>query len=155
MIVKPIGIIHSPFKSKKDTPIQPFKSKAIGRVEVYKRYEKGLRDIEGFSHLIIVYRFHKSRGFKLLVKPFLYDELRGLFATRAPRRPNQIGMSVVKLLNRKNNILTVKGIDALDKTPLLDIKPYVPEFATMVKVKVGWLKGKLKRKFKKYEKERN
>jgi len=117
MIVKPIGIIHSPFKSKKDTPIQPFKSKAIGNVEIFKKYEKGLRDIEGFSHLILVYRFH--------------------------------------LLNRRNNILTVKGIDTLDNTPFLDIKPYVPEFATMVKVKVGWLKGKLKRKFKKYEKERN
>jgi tRNA (Thr-GGU) A37 N-methylase len=78
-----------------------------------------------------------------LVKPFLDNELRGLFATRAPRRPNQIGISVVRLLNRKNNILTVKGIDALDDTPLLDIKPYVPEFAAKTKVKVGWLKGKL------------
>lgn len=143
MKIKPIGIIHSPFKNKKETPIQPFKSKAIGKVEVYKKYEKGLRDIEGFSHLILVYRFHKSRGFKLLVKPFLDNELRGLFATRAPRRPNQIGISVVRLLNIKNNILTVRGIDALDNTPLLDIKPYVPEFAAKTRVKVGWLKGKL------------
>lgn len=143
MKIDPIGIIHSPFKSKEDTPIQPFKSKAIGKVEVFKRYQNGLQDIEGFSHLILVYRFHKSRGFKLLVKPFLDDNLRGLFATRAPRRPNQIGISVVKLLNKRNNILTVKGIDALDNTPLLDIKPYVPEFASMVKVRVGWLKGKL------------
>ena len=143
MKVEPIGIIHSPFKNKKETPIQPFKSKAIGKVEVYKKYEKGLRDIEGFSHLILIYRFHKSRGFKLLVKPFLDNELRGLFATRAPRRPNQIGISIVRLLNIKNNILTVKGIDALDNTPLLDIKPYVPEFAAKTKVKIGWLKGKL------------
>ena len=144
MKVEPIGIIHSPFKRKKDTPIQPFKSKAIGKVELFKRYQKGLQDIEGFSHLILVYRFHKSRGFKLLVTPFLDNELRGLFATRAPRRPNQIGISVVKLLKRGNNILTVKGIDALDNTPLLDIKPYVPEFATKTKVRIGWLKGKLK-----------
>ncbi len=113
-------------------------------MELFKRYQKGLQDIEGFSHLILVYRFHKSRGFKLLVTPFLDNELRGLFATRAPRRPNQIGISVVKLLKRGNNILTVKGIDALDNTPLLDIKPYVPEFATKTKVRIGWLKGKLK-----------
>jgi len=143
MKIEPIGIIHSPFKNKEDTPIQPFKSKAIGKVEVFKRYQKGLQDIEGFSHLILVYRFHKSRGFKLLVKPFLDDELRGLFTTRAPRRPNQIGISVVRLLKRKNNIFTVKGIDVLDNTPLLDIKPYVPEFATKTKVRIGWLKGKL------------
>jgi tRNA-Thr(GGU) m(6)t(6)A37 methyltransferase TsaA len=146
MKVKSIGIIHSPFKNKEDTPIQPFKSRAIGSVEVFKEYERGLRDIEGFSHLILVYRFHKSRGFKLLVKPFLDDELRGLFATRAPRRPNQIGLSVVQLLNKRGNILTIKGIDALDKTPLLDIKPYVPEFSATTKVRMGWLKGKLKEK---------
>lgn len=143
MKIEPIGIIHSPFKSKKDTPIQPFKSKAIGKVELFKRYQNGLEDIEGFSHLILVYRFHKSKGFKLLVTPFLDNTLRGLFATRAPRRPNQIGISVVRLLNRKNNILTVKGIDAIDNTPLLDIKPYVPEFATKTKVRIGWLKGRL------------
>ena len=106
MIVKPIGIIHAPFKSKKDAPTQNYKSKAIGRVEVYKKYEKGLKDIEGFSHLILIYRFHKSRGFKLLVKPFLDNELRGLFATRYPRRPNQIGITVVRLLRRQKNIQT-------------------------------------------------
>jgi len=144
MEVKPIGIIRSPFRNKEETPIQPFKSKSIGKIEIYKKYKKGLNDIEGFSHLILIYRFHKSTGFKLLVKPFLDNKLRGLFATRAPRRPNQIGISVVKLLSRKDNILTVKGIDALDKTPLLDIKPYVPEFSTTTKVKIGWLKGKLR-----------
>lgn len=146
MKVNPIGIISSPFRSKKETPIQPIKSKAIGKVEVYKKYQQGLKDIEGFSYIILIYRFHKSKGFKLLVKPFLDSELRGLFATRAPRRPSQIGISVVKLLSRKDNILTVKGIDVLDKTPLLDIKPYVPEFAATTKVKIGWLKGKLRGK---------
>jgi len=144
MEVKPIGIIRSPFRNKEETPIQPFKSKSIGKIEIYKKYKKGLDDIDGFSHLILIYRFHKSKGFKLLVRPFLDNKLRGLFATRAPRRPNQIGISVVKLLSRKDNILIVKGIDALDKTPLLDIKPYVPEFSTTTKVKIGWLKGKLK-----------
>lgn len=143
MNVKPIGLIHTPFKVKKGMPIQPFQSRATGRVEVYKKYQQGLKDIEGFSHIILIYRFHRSKGFKLLVKPFLDNELRGLFSTRAPRRPNQIGISVVRLLKRKKNILTVKGIDALDKTPLLDIKPYVPEFAAGAKVKIGWLKGKI------------
>ena len=145
MKVKPIGLIHTSFKDKKGVPIQPFKSRAIGRVEVYKKYEEGLKDIEGFSHIILIYRFHRSKGFKLLVKPFLDNKLRGLFSTRAPRRPSQIGISVVKLLKRRQNILTVKGIDALDKTPLLDIKPYVPEFAATTKVKIGWLKGKLRK----------
>ncbi len=143
MRVKPIGIIRTTFKSKKAVPIQPFKSKAIGKVEIYKEYERGLKDIAGFSHLILIYNFHKSKGYKLLVKPFLDDEKRGLFATRAPRRPNQIGISVVKLLSRKNNILMVKGIDVLDKTPLLDIKPHVPEFTSKSKIKIGWLKGKV------------
>lgn len=143
MKVEPIGIIHTPFKSKKEAPMQNYKSKAIGRVEVYKKYEKGLKDIEGFSHLILIYRFHKSRGFKLLVKPFLDNKLRGLFATRYPRRPNQLGITVVRLLKREKNILIIKGIEVLDKSPLLDIKPYVPEFTTKSKVKVGWLKGKL------------
>lgn len=143
MKIEPIGIIRTPFKSKEEAPTQNYKSRATGRVEVYKKYEKGLKDIEGFSHLILIYRFHKSRGFKLLVKPFLDTKLRGLFATRYPRRPNQLGITVVRLLRRQKNILVVKGIEVLDKTPLLDIKPYVPEFAAKTRVKVGWLKGKL------------
>jgi len=143
MRVEPIGIIHSPFKNKEETPTQTFKSKAIGKIELFKKYQKGLKDIEGFSHLILIYKFHKSRGYKLLVTPFLDTELRGLFATRYPRRPNQIGISIVKLVGVRNNILTVKGIDVIDKTPLLDIKPFVPEFAAKAKVKIGWLKDKL------------
>ena len=143
MKLKPIGIIHSPFKGKKETPIQPFKSKASGRVEVFKKYRQGLTDIDGFSYIILIYRFHKSKGYSLLVKPFLDAKKRGVFATRAPRRPNQIGMSVVKLAGKKGNILKVKGVDVLDGTPLLDIKPYVPEFSVKTKVKVGWLRGKL------------
>lgn len=143
MRVKPIGTIYSPFKNKKETPIQPFKSKAIGKVEVFKKYQKGLKDIEGFSHIILIYKFHRSRGYKLLVRPFLDSKMRGLFATRYPRRPNQIGITVVRLLNKENNILTVKGIDIIDKTPLIDIKPYVPEFATKTNVKIGWLKARL------------
>jgi tRNA-Thr(GGU) m(6)t(6)A37 methyltransferase TsaA len=143
MKVKPIGVIHSPFKTKKQTPILACKSRAVGRVEVYRKYQDGLKDIEGFSHLILIYRFHKSRGYKLRVKPFLDDTLRGLFSTRYPRRPNQIGITVVRLLNRRRDVLTVRGIDIIDNTPLLDIKPYVPEFAAGTRVRIGWLKGKL------------
>ena len=143
MKVKPIGIIHTQFKKKKGTPIQPFKSKAIGKVKVYKKYQEGLKDIEGFSHIILIYKFHMSKGYNLLVKPFLDSQQRGLFATRYPRRPNQIGLTVVKLLSKKGNILTVKGVDIIDKAPLLDIKPYVPDFAVKTKVKIGWLRGKI------------
>jgi len=142
MEIIPIGIIHTPFKCKKDTPIQPFRSKAVGRIVVFKEYEDGLGDTEKFSHLILIYKFHKSRGYCLKVKPFLDDQLRGLFATRYPRRPNQIGLTVVRLLKRKGNILFVKGIDVIDGSPLLDIKPYVPAFGPREKIKIGWLEGK-------------
>ena len=142
MEMVPIGIIHTPFKCKKDTPIQPFRSKAVGKVEVFKQYEDGLDDTEKFSHLILIYKFHKSRGYCLKVKPFLDDRLRGLFATRYPRRPNQIGLTVVRLLKRKGNILFVKGIDVIDGSPLLDIKPYVPAFGPGEKIRIGWLEGK-------------
>lgn len=145
MKIRPIGIIRSPFKIKAKTPIQPFKSKKIGRVEVYKKFAPGLQDILGFSHIILIYRFHKSKSYKLLVKPFLDSRYRGLFSTRYSARPNQIGISVVQLLRQKNNVLFVKGIDVLDGTPLLDIKPYVPEFDAAKKIRIGWLKGGLKK----------
>jgi tRNA-Thr(GGU) m(6)t(6)A37 methyltransferase TsaA len=144
MRIKPIGIIHTPFVLKKGMPIQPFMSKAVGKVIVYKKYQDGLKDIDGFSHITLVYRFHRSRGYKLHVKPFLDDKEKGLFATRAPRRPNQIGISVVKLISRNKNVLTVKGIDVLNSTPLLDIKPYVPDFVPQKTSKIGWLKGKVR-----------
>lgn len=143
MKIKPIGIIHSPFKSKQETPIQPFRSKAVGEIEVFKEYERGLDDIEGFSHLILIYKFHRSRGFSLKVKPIMDDRLRGLFATRAPRRPNQIGLSVVKLIRRRGNILFVNGIDVIDGTPLLDIKPYVPDFNSGEEVRTCWIAGRI------------
>ena len=142
MKIKPIGIIHSPFKSKQETPIQPFRSKAVGEIEVFKEYERGLDDIESFSHLILIYKFHRSRGFSLKVKPLLDDRLRGLFSTRAPRRPNQIGLSVVKLIRRRGNILFVNGIDVIDGTPLLDIKPYLPDFNSGEEVRTCWIEGR-------------
>ena len=152
--LKPIGIIHTPYKKDGDAPHQAYKSKDVGEIEVFKEYEEGLKDVEGFSHLIILYEFHKSvkhsvkkehflnsRG--LLVKPYLDDTSRGLFATRSPNRPNPIGLTIVELLKREGNILKVKDIDMLDGTPILDIKPYVPRFDQKSNVKIGWLEGKV------------
>jgi tRNA-Thr(GGU) m(6)t(6)A37 methyltransferase TsaA len=141
--IRPIGVIHSPFKVKDKTPIQPFKSNRIGQVEVFEKFIPGLDDLLGFSHIILIYRFHKSKHYKLLVNPFLDDQPHGIFSTRYPARPNQIGISVVQLVRQKDNILFVKGIDVLDGTPLLDIKPYVPNFDAPPKTKIGWLKGRL------------
>lgn len=137
-VMKPIGVIHSPFTAKDQTPIQASRSQATGLVEVYPAFAEGLQDIEGFSHIILIYAFHCSYGYSLWVKPFLDDQERGLFATRHPCRPNPIGLSVVRLLARRENILDIEGVDMLDGTPLLDIKPYVPEFDVRTDVKTGW-----------------
>lgn len=137
---KPIGIIHSPFKKPTGTPIQPAAGKSInGTVEVFPEYAEGLKDLEGFSHIILIYHLHLSKGWCLKVKPFMDNELRGVFATRAPSRPNPIGLSVVHLVRIEKNILYIQDLDIVDKTPLLDIKPYVPEFETKEVKKLGWL----------------
>ena len=138
-VMHPIGIIHSPFHEKEQTPIQPSRSQTQGRVEVYPEFAAGLEDIEGFSHIILLYVFHQSSGFTLQVKPFLDDRLHGLFATRYPKRPNPIGISVVRLARREGNILQIEGVDVLDGTPLLDIKPYVSEFDLRPATRSGWL----------------
>jgi len=137
-IMRPIGVIHSPFTEKEHTPIQPTRSQAIGRVEVASEFAEGLQDIEGISHLILLYTFHQSEGYTLLVKPFLDEHWHGLFATRYPYRPNPIGLSIVRLLSRHDNFLEIEGVDVLDGTPLLDIKPYVPEFDIRLDGRVGW-----------------
>lgn len=137
---KPIGIIHSPFKESKGTPIQPASGKGIkGTVEIFPEYVKGLQDIEGFSHIILLYHFHLSKTVSLVSKPYLDDTPHGIFAIRGPNRPNPIGISVVRLINVNNNILHVEDMDIVDDTPLLDIKPYVPEFDKREVQKVGWL----------------
>ena len=136
--MRPIGVIHSPFTEASETPIQPSRSQAIGKVELFPQFADGLEDIEGFSHLILVYVFHRSSGFSLQVMPFLDDKVRGLFATRYPRRPNPIGLSTVRLLTRDENVLEIEGVDVLDGTPLLDIKPYMPEFDIRSDVRSGW-----------------
>ena len=137
---KPIGIIHSPFNEPENMPIQPAGAEGItGTIEIFKEYQDGLKDLEGFSHVILLYHFHRSTGFKLQVIPFMDTELRGVFATRAPRRPNPIGISVVELGRIENGLLHIRNVDILDGTPLLDIKPYVPEFDFQENVRTGWL----------------
>ena len=135
-----IGIIHSPFKEPTGTPIQPIAAQGIdGTVEVFQEYTEGLKDIDGFSHVILVYHFHLSKESSLKVKPFMDDQTHGVFSTRAPNRPNPIGISVVQLVKIEGNILQVKDLDIVDGTPLLDIKPYVPEFDIRDAKKKGWL----------------
>ena len=140
----PIGVIHSPFTEKSETPIQPSRSQAIGKVEIYPQFTDGLQDIEGFSHLILLYVFHRSSEYSLKVTPFLDDQTRGLFATRYPCRPNPIGLSTVRLLSRDAKILEIEGVDVLDGTPLLDIKPYMPEFDIRQNVNAGWYETRKK-----------
>jgi tRNA-Thr(GGU) m(6)t(6)A37 methyltransferase TsaA len=136
--MRPIGIIHTPFTKKSEVPIQASRSQARGEVEVYPDFAKGLQDLEGFSHIFLLYVFHGSSGYALRVKPYLDIQERGLFATRYPARPNPIGFSVVRLLSLRGNTLDVEGLDVLDGTPLLDIKPYVPEFDVHQATHTGW-----------------
>jgi tRNA-Thr(GGU) m(6)t(6)A37 methyltransferase TsaA len=133
----PIGVIHSTLTDKSQTPIQASRSQAIGFVEIYTEFAEGLQDLEGFSHIILFYVFHKSTGYSLHVKPFLDDQMRGVFATRYPARPNQIGFSVVRLVSPIANVLQVEGVDMLDGTPLLDIKPFIPEFDIRTDTRTG------------------
>jgi tRNA-Thr(GGU) m(6)t(6)A37 methyltransferase TsaA len=138
--LKSIGIIHTPFKDRKGMPIQPAGGKGVeGHIDLYEEYQEGLKDLDGFSHIILVYLFHQSHEYELHVKPFLDHQLRGVFSTRAPKRPNPIGLSVVRLEKIEQTRLFIKNLDILDGTPLLDIKPYVPEFDAATKVSIGWL----------------
>ncbi len=137
---QPIGTIYSPFKDIEGMPIQPTGAEGIsGTIEIYPEFSEGLTDLEGFSHIILLYHFHKAEGFKLMVTPFLDSKQHGVFATRAPKRPSHIGLSTVKLINVKNNILQIENVDILDETPLLDIKPYVTEFDYHPADRNGWL----------------
>lgn len=138
--LKPIGIIHSPFTKTEGMPIQPAGAAGTrGTIEVFEEYQAGLKDLDGFSHIILLYHFHHSRGFELQVVPFLDAHSRGVFATRAPKRPNPIGISVVRLDTIENGVLSIQNVDILDGTPLLDIKPYVPAFDGVREVRTGWI----------------
>jgi len=137
---KPIGVIHSPFREPKGMPIQPVGAKGVlGTIELQAEYEDGLKDLKGFSHIILIYHFHLSEGYSLHVKPFLDDTPRGVFAIRAPKRPNPIGLSVVRLEKIEGTTLHISNVDVVDGTPLLDIKPCVPDFDCLENVRIGWL----------------
>jgi tRNA-Thr(GGU) m(6)t(6)A37 methyltransferase TsaA len=137
---RPIGIIHSGFTDKKTTPIQSIFSTAEGTVEIFPEYAAGLKDIEGFSHLILLYHFHNAGEMFLVQRPFAdVKSERGIFAIRHFCRPNPIGVSIVDLLETQDNILHVRGIDILDGTPLLDIKPYIYQFDNRTNVRSGWV----------------
>jgi tRNA-Thr(GGU) m(6)t(6)A37 methyltransferase TsaA len=140
MKYKPIGIIHSPFKEPKGTPIQPAGAKGInGTVEIFPEYVEGLKDIGGFSHIILLYHFHLSKGSALIAKPYMDNEAHGVFAMRGPSRPNPIGISVVCLVKVEGNMLHIRDVDIVDGTPLLDVKPYIPEFDIREVERIGWL----------------
>jgi tRNA-Thr(GGU) m(6)t(6)A37 methyltransferase TsaA len=141
-----IGVIHSPFTTPRGTPIQPGAAQGEpGMIEVFQEYAEGLKDLDGFSHILVIYHFHRIRGSSLSVTPFLDDQKHGVFSTRAPNRPNPIGISVVRLVSRERNTLHVKDLDIIDGTPLLDIKPYVPEFDAVEAEKTGWLQKQVKK----------
>ena len=141
--ITPIGIVHSPFEAPQGMPIQAALSDAVGTLEIYPEYVDGLSDIAGFDYLILLYHFHITRKESLCVTPFLDDEPRGVFATRAPTRPNRIGLSIVRLLNVMGNVLDIGNIDMVSGTPVIDIKPYVPAFDSRVECGIGWFAQKL------------
>jgi tRNA-Thr(GGU) m(6)t(6)A37 methyltransferase TsaA len=138
MNLQPIGIIHSPYKNRKECP--PQGREEICWIEVSEQYAEGLKDIDGFSHLILICWLHLDKDFSLLVKTPWDSEPHGVFATRSPNRPNALGFSVVELIERDGNKLKVKGLDVLEGTRLIDIKPYLPEIDAKANVEVGWVK---------------
>jgi len=142
----PIGIIHSPYKEPKGTPIQPPGARGVaGSVEIFTEYAEGLKDLAGFSHIILIYHFHLAKSPSLLVEPFMDDQPHGIFAIRAPSRPNPIGISVVRLVKVEGSMLHVEDVDIIDGTPLLDIKPYVPEFDPPEVERRGWLEKNVRK----------
>jgi tRNA-Thr(GGU) m(6)t(6)A37 methyltransferase TsaA len=136
---KPIGVIRSEHTKPEETPIQPAYAKGCrGQAEVFPEFSDGLCDLDGFSHIYLIYHMHKAKSASLRVKPFLQDVERGVFATRAPCRPNPIGLSIVELVRREGNVLLLDGVDVLDGTPLLDIKPYTFKFDHIQTTRNGW-----------------
>ena len=137
-----IGVVHSTFKELQKVPNQSYYAKDVnGTVEVYPEFEPGLKDLDGFSHLFLICHFHMTADYRLHIVPSADTELRGLFATRSPKRPNPIGISIVRLNKIEKNILFISDLDTLDGTPVIDIKPYVAEFERFTNVRVGWMKS--------------
>jgi len=144
IVFKPIGIIHTPFKDVKDVPRQAALSRDVEAVvDIFPELQEGVSDLEGFSHIIILFHLHLSEGFSLKVTPPVDTRPRGLFATRSPRRPNPLGLSVVRLVKIEGNRLHIMGADMIDKTPVLDIKPYIPGTDSREDVRMGWLENKI------------
>lgn len=144
IIFKPIGMVHSPFKNKQDVKIarcsdpEGFDS-VQGELEIFPEFSEGLKDIDGFSYIVLIFAFHKSESHHLYAHPPYDGKRRGVFSTRSPNRPNSIGFTVLKLLERKDNVLKVSGVDMIQDTPILDIKPYTPK-EQKPDAKFGWLK---------------
>jgi tRNA-Thr(GGU) m(6)t(6)A37 methyltransferase TsaA len=139
MELQPIGVIHTPFRTKEACPLQPqYASDTVGRIEVYEQ----LKDIETFSHIYLLHQFDRAGDVHMTRPTFLDDESHGVFATRHPCRPNGIGISIVKVIRRSNNVIEIEGIDVLDQTPLIDIKPYIPRFDCINNASEGWLQNK-------------
>lgn len=140
--MQPIGTIHTPFSDLESMPIQPGGgADVVGTLEIFEQYIEGLADLDGFSHIYLIYNFHRATRTALTVVPFMDTSPRGVFATRSPLRPNHIGMSIVKLLDIESNKVTIQSIDILDGTPLLDIKPYVAAFDAVGQSRSGWMRG--------------
>lgn len=147
IMLKPIGIIHSPFQTTQDIdPMKYADSRGFdsirGDIEIFEEYAEGLEDTEGFSHLIVIFAFHLSEGYRLHTKPLLDDVLRGVFSTRSPHRPNPIGLTIVRVLERRGRVIRVAGVDMIEGTPVLDIKPYTPR-DRKTGIRIGWLTGKI------------
>jgi tRNA (adenine37-N6)-methyltransferase len=140
IVLNPIGVIHTPHKDIKNMPIQPIAAEGIkGYIEILPEYASGLKDLDGFSHITLLYHFHKIRGFELQVIPFMDTRKRGIFSCKAPKRPNAIGTSTVRLLRVEGNIVYIEQVDMLDGTPLIDIKPFYPRYDNRENVTIGWL----------------
>lgn len=136
----PIGVIRTPHTDIRDMPIQPIAAEGItGHIELLPEYAEGLRDLEGFSHITLLYHFHKVNGYELKVIPFMDTQERGIFSCKAPKRPNAIGTSTVRLLRIEGNIVYIEQVDMLDGTPLIDIKPFYPKYDNRNNVTMGWL----------------
>ena len=139
---RPIGLLTTPYQSRSGVPIQGvFDPDSQGKAEIFEAYKEGLKDLEGFSHIILIYVFHRSRGYDLVCRPYMEEKLHVVFAMRAPRRPNPIGFSVVRLLKREGRILHLSEVDMLDGTPILDIKPFSPKFDHREDARVGWMEA--------------
>ena len=144
---KPIGVIHTPFKTLKGIPIQSVMSDEKGIIEIFEEYHPALKDLDGFDYIYCLYFFDMVKlPVPLQSKPFLDDDIKGVFAIRSPFRPNPIGISILRLLKIEGNEIHVLNVEMLDKTPILDIKPYIPEIDTRVTDRIGWLKGRVRKK---------